>query len=186
MMRVMIDLETLGLNVPKPDCVVWQVGVTFWNEAGYNEFRFYPDVLSQIMRGRTVSQETVKWWMGQKNVPNYMLKERTSVSQMLEDISFQFERFKPEEVWANGPAFDLMILQSLAGDFSEPLPWTHKMERDVRTLRKLFGTPADDVPRETMHDTLEDNRDQIHTVNSILGRMAQNERTIKDLLEGTK
>jgi hypothetical protein len=119
----------------------------------------------------------VKWWQTQKHCPIDALGNTNDVKTILSDIQNLFIKECPREVWANAPDFDCAILQSLGGDFGFSMPWNHQMQRDVRTLRKLFGHPDDDVKSETAHDVLKDNRDQIYSVMSILNRLKMYEDT---------
>lgn len=161
MMRVMIDNETLALG---PNAVIFEVGVVFWEGTFTHVMEFQLDILEQIIRGREINQKTLEWWRARKR--SQRLRALDSVEDMLDEISAAFLERKPAEVWANSPAFDLVQLATLHEQFSRPLPWTHKQERDVRTVTKFLDVELPE--EEVQHQGVADCENQIRRVNYML------------------
>lgn len=77
--HLMIDLETLDT---RPTAVVFQVGLVAFRDVLFGEGPggdnvimeerlLHVDILSQVIRGRTIDPETIKWW-SQQNVISWM------------------------------------------------------------------------------------------------------------------
>jgi len=63
MQHVMIDIETLGLHA---NCVILTIGaIQFDLESGNigESFSRTVDIDDQVKRGRTISGDTLKWWL---------------------------------------------------------------------------------------------------------------------------
>ena len=140
--EVMIDIETLDV---KPRSVVLSVAaMKFTQEEGAhlkNIFYKRFDLQSQFDRGRTVSEDTLRFWMDQ---PAAVRNEAFGIQTLpchivLQELSKFCEG--ATNYWANGPMFDMIILEDLArqcGIF-EQLSWKFYMTRDVRTLADEAG-----------------------------------------------
>lgn len=164
MMRVMIDNETLALG---PNAVIFEVGVVFWEGTFRHVMGFQLDIFEQIVRGREINAKTVEWWRGRERAPR--LRALDQVEDMVEEISAAFLERKPAEVWANSPAFDLVQLSTLYEQFGHVVPWTHKQERDVRTITKFLDV---ELPEEEVrHQGIADCENQIRRVNYILNML---------------
>ena len=133
------------------------------------------EVTSQIMKGRTISKQTIDWWRTRTNVPIENGNPQCTVSEMLNDFMAVYASFQPEEVWANPPQFDLAIMHSLGRDFGVEMPWSHEQERDFRTVKRL--AKLDFGPRvEVAHDALADAMDQATKLEAMLDALRANDK----------
>jgi len=157
-MDVMLDIETLGT---RPDAVVLTFGaIKFdpWAEEIDGDKGMYLriDVDEQSQLGREIQQETLDWWGKQDPaVFEEALGEddRVSVTEFLD----QLNRFLVgvDNIWAQGPAFDIVILENMYRQMVRPTPWQFWQIRDSRTLFAVHGDPRE-KGREAAHNALMD------------------------------
>lgn len=138
----MLDLETLATS---PDSVILTFGAVQFNPFDLDEeldtgLYYRIDVDEQIALGRNVDQGTVDWW-GQQidEVREEALGEHDRVS--LEEFTRELNRFVvgADRIWAQGPVFDIVILENLYRQLGKPAPWPYYTIRDSRTLLKALG-----------------------------------------------
>jgi exodeoxyribonuclease VIII len=68
-------------------------------------------------------------------------------------------------IWANGPTYDMNIIEHAYKSYGKPLPWQFYVVRDARTIYSLWP----DLPRPpTSHHALEDCRRQINMLQATL------------------
>jgi len=142
----MLDIETLST---RPDAVVLTLGaVKFdpWAADVDTDRGLYVrcNVDEQISMGRHVQEETLAWWGKQaEDVREEALgdHDRTSMNSMLDQIN----RFLvgSNNIWCQGPAFDIVILENLYRQMERPAPWQFWQIRDSRTLFGVHGDPRD-------------------------------------------
>ena len=153
----MLDLETLGT---RPGCVVLTLGAVKFDPYKLDSFgdslylRF--DVDEQIGLGREVQQDTLDWWSKQDPaVREEALGDSDRVS--LETVTKQLNKFLVgvEDIWAQGPVFDIVILENLYRQLEKPCPWNYWQIRDSRTLFSVHGDPRV-KGRSGHHDALAD------------------------------
>jgi hypothetical protein len=70
-----------------------------------------------------------------------------------------------KRVWAQGPTYDMNILEHAYKSYNKPLPWQYYMVRDSRTVFSLW--PEQPMP-PTTHHALEDCRRQIGMLQNTL------------------
>lgn len=141
---VMLDIETLST---RPESVVLTLGAVKFDPFGDKvdtDTGLYIrcDVDEQIALDRHIQQETVEWWGTQpEDVREEALGEhdRTSMNDMLD----QLNRFLvgSGNIWCQGPAFDIVILENLYRQMQRPTPWQFWQIRDSRTLFGVHGDP---------------------------------------------
>lgn len=142
MQDVMIDLETLDTG---PDCVILTLGaVRFnpWQDEINPDNCIYlkPDVDEQIALGRRVNEGTMQWWAQQPpDVRDDAISDTDRIS--LEEFSKQLNKIvaNADRIWAQGPVFDIVILENLYRQIGKPAPWQYYSIRDSRTLLKALG-----------------------------------------------
>jgi len=139
----MVDIETLGIHA---DSVMLTIAaIQFDLESGDMGMSFSRtvDIEDQVRRGRTITGDTLKWWLAQ-NPETLKLNMRAPVP--LESALYDFGEFIYDNdlqfVWANGIAFDLAILKHAYRSIPLPLPWAYYNERDYKTIRELFAAPS--------------------------------------------
>jgi exodeoxyribonuclease VIII len=151
-MEIMIDIETLATS---PDAAVLSIGACRFDRgtgAVSNPFlvsvprSYYEDGMQTEF---AVDPETCAWWDKQGDEAKKALGINTvatpylAMDKLLEWFADnEFERtfkFGRDAVWANPPQFDLTILRHLAKRTygKEDVPWSHRQERDLRTIRAL-------------------------------------------------
>lgn len=169
---VMLDIETLATS---PDAVVVTFGAVKFNPFGSSvdgdkSIYFRIEVDEQIRLGRCVNDDTVLWW--EKQAPairEEAFGESNRVS--LEYFTAQLNKFLvgTDRIWAQGPVFDIVILENLYRQLQKPAPWLYYNIRDSRTLLKALG---DDrvVGKVGLHNALEDCISQAQAVQSALRR----------------
>ena len=167
-MEIMVDIETLSTA---PTAAVVSIGLAAFNReeiiATLGIFINAEDIDGHL------DPATVKWWMQQPNCAQAM-KGTTSRLVAVNEVLAFFGRFAITGVWANSPSFDLVILKEWwKRRDTGPLPWTHKLERDYRTLRALAKELNIETPEWTgqAHDPVVDAENQARTVISILQQL---------------
>lgn len=166
---VMLDIETLATS---PDSVVLTFGAIKFDEFSekFGEGLYMRiNVDEQIELGRRVDEGTVAWWGTQSTeVREEALGEMDRVS--LEDFTKQLNKFVAgaTRIWAQGPVFDIVILENLYRQLGKPAPWQYYTIRDSRTLLKALG---DDRESGTLlHNALADCVSQAEAVQSAVKR----------------
>ena len=168
-MDVMLDIETLST---RPWSVILTLGAVKFSPWGLDvdtESGLYirPDVDEQLTMDRHVQDETVAWWGTQ---PEDVREEalgtsgRISINEMLD----QLNRFLVgvDNIWCQGPAFDIVILEDLYRQVGRPTPWQFWQIRDSRTLFSVHGDPRE-KGRHGAHNALIDCYYQARAVQQI-------------------
>lgn len=154
----MLDIETLST---KPNAVILSLGAVkfdpFTNRIDVDDgLSLKIDVDSQIALGRDVQEDTLNWWATQSvEVQNIAmsLDDRVSLdrfTQLLNKILVGVDN-----IWCQGPVFDIVILENLYRQVNTPIPWNYWQIRDSRTLFGVFGDRRD-KNRKGAHDALMD------------------------------
>jgi hypothetical protein len=153
--RVMVDLETLGLD---PGAAILSIGAVRFDVGGVGE-EFYRSVsLSSCQdAGLSIDAGTLEWWLDQDEAVRGVLRDGHDLKQVL----FDFETFydDAEEIWAFSPSFDCEILGHAYEAVGMDVPWSYRDERDARTLASLPIWPDIDQDGDE-HDALDDARYQ--------------------------
>lgn len=171
-MDVMLDLETLGTQ---PGCVILTLGAVKFNpykielEPGPGLY-IRPDVDEQIARGREVQEDTLEWWTRQnEEVREEALgtEGRVPVEQMYKELNKFLVGV--DNIWAQGPVFDIAILENLYKQYGWPTPWQFWQVSDSRTLFKVHGDPRKKT--DLLHNALADCVSQAVAVQQIYHRL---------------
>ena len=141
-MDIMLDLETLATS---PDIVILTFGAVKFNpfdqDVEMNQGLYFRiNVDEQIALGRHVDDGTVAWWGSQSDeVREEALGEHDRIS--LEEFTKELNKFVVgvDRIWAQGPVFDIVILENLYRQLQKPTPWPYYLIRDSRTLLKALG-----------------------------------------------
>lgn len=172
----MIDIETLDT---RPSAVVLSIGVVLFNRRnpevpfkelnlkfGKKEFRD-----EQLMMGRTVDKDTVRWWKGQDPEAKKLFKQAnvSSVFEALEKLSaFILGEKVNLLVWGNGANFDNVIVASMYDSFGMEAPWKFWNDRCFRTFKGEHGHIARPPAFEGVkHDAVDDARQQARYLQAI-------------------
>lgn len=81
---------------------------------------------------------TIEWWSKQDELA---IKEMSDPDDRhhVEDVLRDFYRWcgKPARIWANGAAFDTVIIESACRALDRSYPWEYWQVRDSRTIMKM-------------------------------------------------
>jgi len=168
----MIDLESLGT---RPDCAILTLGAVKFNPYTVDQFGdgiyFRIDVDEQLALGREVQNDTLEWWMKQaQDVREEALGESGRIS--LTSMYQQLNRFLVgvNNIWCQGPAFDIVILENIYRQMGWPTPWQFWQIRDSRTLFGVHGDPRV-KGKAGLHNALEDCISQAQGVQEIYNQL---------------
>ena len=168
----MLDLESLGT---RPDCAILTLGAVKFDEytpGSIGETLYHRiDVDEQLALGREVQEDTLAWWAQQaQDVREEALSEEGRVS--LETLYRDLNRFcvGVNNIWCQGPAFDIVILENIYRQQGWPTPWQFWQIRDSRTLFGVHGDPRE-KNKEGLHNALEDCISQAQGVQEIYRRL---------------
>ena len=170
-MDIMLDIETLATS---PDAVVLTFGAIKFDPFNpsiqmSDGIYFRINVDEQIDLDRRVDEGTVAWWGTQSaEVREEALGETDRVS--LEDFTKALNKFVvgATRIWAQGPVFDIVILENLYRQIGKPAPWQYYAIRDSRTLLKALGD--DRKGGALLHNALADAVSQAGAVQGAVNR----------------
>ena len=167
MKDIMLDIETLDTA---RSAVVLSIGAVVFDphskelgEKFYVEFTH--DLATQQRVGRTVSADTVVWWMQQGAAAKQIFVDpapegvrRVSTAQGLTEFASFVSRNggKEAKLWGNGSDFDNVIVGSLFDSFGLVKPWSYSRNRCYRTMKRVFGENVPLVRQGVHHNGLDD------------------------------
>jgi len=158
-MDLMIDLEGLGTG---PDTTILTIAAQAFDPLGqgyYNEHQYYTRVTLESQETRSIQQGTVDWWATQPAAARdeaFGTENRIPLDQALTELGQLI--WKAKRIWAQGPTYDMNILEHAYKSYGKPIPWQFYAVRDSRTVFGLWpGLPKP----PTSHHALEDCRRQI-------------------------
>jgi len=174
----MIDIETLDT---KPSAVVLSVGVVeFPGDDKSSRAHLVLPIQPQLDAGRTIDESTLMWWAQQNSeaFKKAFSQDRLShMSAFFNEMAMCLKRWQDDRmnIWANGPAFDMVILDDLYRDFNQKSPWRFWEYRDVRTIKELAEIEPDWAPADftpVPHDPVSDCLWQIELVREARRRLS--------------
>ena len=167
MKDILLDIETLDTA---QSAVVLSIGAVVFDphseelgEKFYVEFTH--DLATQQRVGRTVSADTVVWWMQQGAAAKQIFADpapegvrRVSTAQGLTEFAGFISRNggKEAKLWGNGSGFDNVIVGSLFDSFGLVKPWSYGKNRCYRTMKRMFGENVPLVRQGVHHNGLDD------------------------------
>lgn len=163
MIRAMVDIETAGTGA---HALVLSIGAVKWGEYS-EELLVYPDHNTQESDGRSVSLDTMKWWMEQGAEAQAVFNKNP---QFPDVAASQLEAFlrDADEIWANGPDFDCVILADYMKQYNPRYRWPFWKHRCFRTFRNVFSDYVGNEARGVAHDALDDAKYQAKSLQNIL------------------
>ena len=178
MAHLMIDIETLGTT---PDALILTVAAQSFNPVGdgyYNQ-SYYARVDFDSQLDRKIEDGTLKWWATQNSMAReeaFSEDDRKPLEQVLDELGKLI--WQSSAIWANGPTFDMTILEHAYKSYKKPLPWQYYRVRDARTVYMLKSDSAvlsnsqvTDVNRPASHHALDDCRRQIDLLQQTLRQL---------------
>lgn len=173
----MLDLETLST---RPDATILTFGAckfSPYDQEDITQGIYYRiNVDEQLALGRHVMDDTVEWWGRQADdVREEALGDSGRIS--LAEFTQHLNRFVVgvDCIWAQGPVFDIVILENLYRQLGLPTPWQFWQIRDSRTLLSSFGDPRE-KNKEGLHNALEDCVSQAQAVQFVFKRAGITEK----------
>lgn len=165
--HIMVDIETLDTV---QSAVVLSIGAVAFDphtkELGEKFYvEFTTDLKVQQRLGRTISADTVTWWMQQGAAAKQIFADpapegvrRVSTAQGLAEFASFIARHggKKVELWGNGADFDNIIIGSLFDTFGLVKPWSYGKNRCYRTMKRMFGENVPLVRQGVHHNGLDD------------------------------
>jgi len=173
MAHVMIDIETMGTRT---DTVVLTIGALRFDPHvvgdSQEELYLHPDLDQQLtVLGRTTDEATLDWWGKQAaEVRAEAFREDGRIA--IEDALAKLSEFckGASGVWAQGPQFDLSILENMYASVGMKAPWRYGKVRDSRTLLSMLGDGRDHG-RAGAHNALDDCREQARAIQECMARV---------------
>lgn len=159
--RFMVDIESLDVG---PKAIVTQIGMLavdmddpdtiLWAE------NIFLPMQPQINIERTMSASTLIWWLTDSKITQEARDLfKNNAGDDIEEIASQLRHIERKfneltdygkleyEVWARGPQFDIVNVESLFGDFGMTPPWKYSKVRDLRTIMSAAKLNTSDVER---------------------------------------
>ena len=161
----MIDIEGLGTG---PDAAILTIAAQSFDPFGtgfYPERCYYARITLESQENRNIQQDTIDWWATQPEAQAeaFMEEGRVSLDQALD--SLYKLAWQHDLIWAQGPTYDINILEHAYKSYGKVQPWQFYRIRDSRTLLSLWP----DRPKPPVsHHALEDCRRQIELVQQCL------------------
>ena len=162
----MIDIEGLGTG---PDTTILTIAAQGFDPLGsgyYADHSFYVRVSLESQEGRSIQDGTIDWWATQPLAVReeaFSESDRIPLDQALDGLTKIV--WKARRVWAQGPTYDMNILEHAYKSLNKALPWQYYSVRDSRTVFSLW--PGLEAPPAT-HNALEDCRRQISMLQDTL------------------
>ena len=152
MTDIMIDLETVDT---KESAMILSIGAVPFNPDEpamdaesfdmYLSDSFLMSLDLSTQAGRTVSNDTIMWWMNQDARAQAAMDGTIQLYDALVALIDFIKDYKGENILANSPSFDLRILEHAFKQYGLTTPWVFYNEQDVRTLSKCVfpeGKPS--------------------------------------------
>jgi hypothetical protein len=164
-MDLMIDLEGLGTG---PDTTILTIAAQAFDPVGrgFYDQHYYARVSLESQPDRSIQQGTIDWWATQPAAAKeeaFGEEGRIPLDQALDELGRLI--WKAKRVWAQGPTYDMNILEHAYKSYGKPIPWQFYVVRDSRTVFSLWK----DLPKPpTSHHALEDCRRQIELLQNTL------------------
>jgi hypothetical protein len=164
-MDLMIDLEGLATG---PDATILTIAAQAFDPFGHGHYEqsYYARVTLESQENRQIEQGTIEWWATQPAVVRdeaFDEQGRIPLDEALDGLGRLI--WHSNRIWAQGPTYDMNILEHAYKSYNKPLPWKYYQVCDSRTLFRLW--PDQPIP-PTSHHALEDCRRQIGMLQNTL------------------
>ena len=160
----MIDIEGLGTG---PDAAILTIAAQSFDPfgTGYYDRYYYARITLESQEARRIQDDTLAWWATQPEAQAEAFAEdnRVPLEQALDEL-YKLA-WQHDYIWAQGPTYDINILEHAYKSYGKLQPWKFYRVRDSRTVLSLW--PERPVP-PTSHHALEDTRKQIDILQQTL------------------
>lgn len=135
MNRAMIDIETLSRQ---PDGCIISVGIALFDDTQIIASQGWA-IDAQFWHGH-MDPATIQWWMAQNaEAREYSFGGKTTDRTVALDLSTYLKDYNVQELWANDPSFDLVMLEQWWKRIPQvdhcPFKfWTYRSYRTITSL----------------------------------------------------
>jgi hypothetical protein len=162
--HLMIDIEGLGTG---PDAAILTIAAQSFDPFGTGHYdrHYYARITLESQENRRIQDDTLSWWATQPEAQAEAFAEdnRIPLDQALDEL-YRLA-WQHDYIWAQGPTYDINILEHAYKSYGKTQPWQFYRIRDSRTVLSLW--PGRPVP-PTSHHALEDTRKQIDILQQTL------------------
>jgi hypothetical protein len=162
--HLMIDIEGLGTG---PDAAILTIAAQSFDPFGTGHYdrHYYARITFESQENRRIQDDTLAWWATQPEAQSEAFAEdnRIPLNQALDEL-YKLA-WQHDYIWAQGPTYDINILEHAYKSYNKTQPWQFYRIRDSRTVLSLW--PGRPVP-PTSHHALEDTRKQINILQQTL------------------
>jgi len=154
----MIDIETIGTG---PDACILTIAMQTFDPfaRGWYDRHYYARIDIESQPDRNIEESTLQWWASQpaeSREEAFSEQGRIPLKQALEEMHPII--WNSDFLWANGPTFDMNIIEHAYKSYAMSLPWKFYRVRDARTVYSLYP----DLPKPPVsHHALDDCQQQI-------------------------
>ena len=168
MADLMIDIEGLGTG---PDAAILTIAAQEFDpqQPDFLGRHYYARVSLESQDNRSIQQDTIDWWATQPAASReeaFGEQDRVPLANALQGLHRL--AFHARRIWAQGPTYDINILEHAYKSLHMPLPWKFYTVRDSRTV---FSLVPDLAKYPASHHALEDCRRQISLLHQALGHL---------------
>lgn len=173
---VMIDLETLDL---RPSSAILSIGAVRFDihQPGHIGYRLetHISIQSNMDFGRTISADTLAWWMQQTDAAKLDAFANDARNAALDRVLMKLNTFLAVEdrVWGNGAAFDNAILADAYRSCKIKPTWSYKNDMCYRTMANLFPDVEKPTFKGVKHKAIDDAINQAHHLQLIYAKMKE-------------
>lgn len=153
----MLDTETLATS---RNAVVLTCGAVRFDPYSLEEpsqpFYVRLNVDEQTATGRLVDPGTLEWWSKQpQEAQDEAMSDGDRIS--LNDFTTQINKYivGADKIWAQGPLFDIVIIEDIYAQLGKPVPWRYSQIRDSRTVFDM-GDDSLKTNNASAHNSLAD------------------------------
>jgi DNA polymerase III epsilon subunit-like protein len=165
----MVDLETL--DVEPTAAIVTIAAVKFnFDDDHVETFSVNITPKSSILKGMTVSQDTLDWW---KTKPREAIDAWKVNGIEVDDALDQFNKFLGDAsnttMWAQGIDLDFPVLRHSLKQLNKPIKWNYWNQCDTRTIFTVANFNTKKANRiGQYHIAIDDCRTQISWLKQVL------------------
>lgn len=169
----MLDIETLATS---PDAVVITLGAIRFDPFADDRASIDGDTIlmdtfyrridpaSFDWPAAVIDDNTIAWWAAQKDEVKHEAFAEDNRHD-IRNVMLDFYRWCKtyDNMWANGPAFDIVILEQVCKHIGRGYPWKYWQVRDARTVYNLV---EHERPNPRLHHAIWDCWSQIVALQS--------------------